>query len=110
MFAVTRSYYTSLIHAGVRIYEYTPGFIHSKTFVCDDEYGICGTINMDYRSMYLNYECAAWMYRTKAVTQIRDSFNDILPVCTEITAEYCRSRSGLTRLLQSLLRVFAPVM
>lgn len=110
VFAVTRSYYTGLIRAGVRIYEYTPGFIHSKTFVCDDEYAICGTINLDYRSLYLNYECAAWMYRTKAVTQIRDSFADILPVCTEITAEYCRSRSGLTRLWQSLLRVFAPVM
>jgi cardiolipin synthase len=110
VFAATRSYYTSLIRAGVRIYEYTPGFIHSKTFVSDDEYGICGTINMDYRSMYLNYECAAWMYRSKAVLQIRDSFTGILPVCTEITAEYCRSRSGLTRLVQSLLRVFAPIM
>ena len=110
VFAATRSYYTSLIRAGVRISEYTPGFIHSKTFVSDDEYGNCGTINMDYRSMYLNYECAAWMYRSKAVLQIRDSFTGILPVCTEITAEYCRSRSGLTRLVQSLLRVFAPIM
>ena len=61
--AVSRSYYEMLVEAGVKIYEYTPGFVHAKTFVVDDEYAVVGTINLDYRSLYLHFECAAWMYK-----------------------------------------------
>ncbi|NCB51405.1 MAG: cardiolipin synthase [Clostridia bacterium] len=110
VFAVTRSYYGSLLQAGVRIYEYAPGFIHSKICVCDDEYGICGSINFDYRSLYLHHECAAWMYRSKAVIQMRDDFNKTLLKCREITPEMWSKQSWHKRLLQSLLRVFAPMM
>lgn len=110
VFAVTRSYYAALIRAGVRIFEYTPGFMHAKGFVSDDEVAICGSINLDYRSLYLHYECAVWMFRCRAVTQMRDAFKGMLPECAEITGEYCRSRSWLLRLVQSLLRVFAPMM
>ncbi|NCC68480.1 MAG: cardiolipin synthase, partial [Clostridia bacterium] len=104
------SYYGSLLQAGVRIYEYAPGFIHSKICVCDDEYGICGSINFDYRSLYLHHECAAWMYRSKAVIQMRDDFNKTLLKCREITPEMWSKQSWHKRLLQSLLRVFAPMM
>ncbi|MEG1633400.1 MAG: cardiolipin synthase [Oscillospiraceae bacterium] len=110
VFAVTRSYYSTLIRAGVRIFEYTPGFMHAKTFVADDEYAICGTINLDFRSLFLHYECAAWMFRSKAVPSMVDSFLNNQALCAEITDDYCRSRSWLLRLTQSLLRVFAPMM
>lgn len=110
VYAVTRSYYESLIGAGVRIYEYTPGFCHSKICVCDDEYGVCGSINFDYRSLYLHHECAAWMFRSKAVLQMRDSFLETLDKCREILPDMCAGRNLFLRLLQSLLRVFAPMM
>ena len=106
---VTRSYYAPLMKAGVRIYEYTPGFIHSKTFVCDDDYGICGTINLDYRSLFLHHECAVWMYKSGAIADMKASFLETLEKCEEITRESYR-RPWYVRLGQSLLRVFAPLM
>ena len=60
VFAVTRSNYKDLIEGGVKIYEYTPGFVHGKSFVVDDKMAIVGTVNMDYRSYYLHYECGVW--------------------------------------------------
>lgn len=107
---VTRSYYAPLLRAGVRVYEYIPGFIHSKTMVCDDECGICGTINMDYRSLYLHHECAVWMCGSSAIADMRDSFVNTLGKCVEITPELYRNRSWVMKLGQSLLRVFAPLM
>lgn len=110
VFAVTRSYYPSLVKAGVRIYEYSPGFIHSKTFVSDDRIAICGTINLDYRSLYLHYECAAWMYGSAAVGELRRAYLRTLPKCREITDDYIRRQNPVHRLIQSLLRVFAPLL
>ena len=106
---VTRSYYAPLMKAGVRIYEYTPGFIHSKTFVCDDDYGICGTINLDYRSLFLHHECAVWMYKSGAIADMKASFLETLEKYEEITRESYR-RPWYVRLGQSLLRVLAPLM
>lgn len=110
VYAVTRSYYPSLIRAGVKIYEYSPGFMHSKTFVSDDTTAVCGTINLDYRSLYLHYECAAWMYGCSAVTVMRDDFLRLLPLCRVMDDEYLKKRGFLQRIAQSLLRVFAPLM
>ena len=92
------------------MYEYIPGFIHSKTMICDDEYGICGTINLDYRSLYLHHECAVWMHGSSAIAEIKASFLENIHKCVEITPELYRNRSWLMRLGQSLLRVFAPLM
>ncbi len=105
----TRSYYRDLLKAGVRIYEYTPGFIHSKTFVSDDETAIIGTANMDFRSLYLQFECGVWMYRTKAVEELRDDFLKTLEVCQPISGKDCRSNT-FTRFFQELCRLFAPLM
>lgn len=105
----TRSYYRELIRAGVKIYEYSEGFIHSKTFVSDDETAIVGTVNMDFRSLYLHFECAAWMCKSSAVGQIKDEFLNTLEICEEITAEKCRY-NFFTRIIQSLFRLFAPLM
>ncbi|MBE6032632.1 MAG: cardiolipin synthase, partial [Clostridiales bacterium] len=108
--ATTRSYYAQLIRAGVRIFEYSPGFVHSKTFVCDDLYGICGTINLDYRSLYLHHECAVWMYDTKALRQMRDSYLETLAYCQEIDEAWCKKQPGIQKFIQQLLRLFAPLM
>ena len=108
--AVSRSHYQPLIEAGVKIYEYTPGFIHAKTFVVDDDYAVVGTINLDYRSLYLHFACAVWMYQTPSVAQVRDDFFKTQQISQEITLEECRSLSFPRRLGRSVLRVFAPLM
>ena len=108
--AVSRSYYDMLVEAGVKIYEYTPGFVHAKTFVVDDEYAVVGTINLDYRSLYLHFECAAWMYKASCVTDVRDDFLKTQQMSQEITLEKCRNISIPRRLGRSVLRVLAPLM
>lgn len=106
---VTRAYYPQLIEAGVKIYEYTPGFIHAKSFVVDDEYATVGTINMDYRSLYLHFECGVWLYRTDSVAAVKDDYMKTLQVCRRVTPEDCRT-TGAKRLLQAVLCAFAPLL
>ncbi len=108
--AVTRAYYEILVESGVKIYEYTPGFIHAKTYVVDDEYGVVGTINMDYRSLYLHFECAAWLYHTKSIMEIKADFLKTLEVCESITLSACREVPLYKKAGRALLRVFAPLM
>ena len=106
----TRSYYRQLLEAGVRIYEYTPGFIHAKTFVVDDSYAVVGTINLDYRSLYLHFECATWLYKTDSVFSVKDDFFKTLDECMEYTLEMCSRQSILSKFIASLCRLFAPLM
>ena len=108
--AVTRSYYEVLVEAGVKIFEYTPGFIHAKTFVADDSYGIVGTINLDYRSLYLHFECATWLYQTRSVIEMKGDFAKTQALSKPITLEDCRAVSWPRRLGRTILRVFAPLM
>ncbi len=110
VFLLTRSYYDKLIASGVRVFEYKPGFLHAKSFVCDDCIATVGTINLDYRSLYLHFECGVWMYQTDAVMQIKEDALDILEQCREISALDCMNKSGWTRLWQSILRLFAPLL
>lgn len=110
VFLLTQSYYEQLIDSGVRIYEYTPGFLHAKSFVCDDEVATVGTINLDYRSLYLHFECGVWMYRSRAVMQVKEDVLSTLRVCREITKEYCENRNIFIRLTQSILRLLAPML
>lgn len=110
VFLLTESYYEQLIDAGVRIFEYEPGFLHAKSFVCDDEVATVGTVNLDYRSLYLHFECGVWMYRSRAVMQVKEDVLDTLEHSVEITKKYCRDRSMPVRLTQSLLRLFAPML
>ncbi len=107
--AVARAYYAGLLSRGVKVYEYTPGFIHSKSFVSDGDTAVVGTINMDYRSLYLHFECAAWLYRHPAVQEIEDDFQATLARCRPITEESCRDK-GIKKLLYAILRLFAPLM
>lgn len=107
---VTRSYYPVLLESGVRIYEYTPGFMHSKTFVADDEIAVVGTINLDYRSLYLHFENGVWLYGTPSVLQIRDDFLETLDQCLEMNVNDYRNLSALQRLKWSVLRLSAPLL
>ncbi len=110
VFLLTQSYYEQLLEAGVRIYEYSPGFIHSKNFVCDDEVAVVSTINLDYRSLYLHFECGTWMYQTKTVMAAKQDALDTFEICREIDLEFCRSRRLPVRALQSILRAVAPIL
>jgi len=107
---VTRSYYATLLEGGVHIYEYTPGFMHAKSFVVDDEYGVIGTINIDFRSFYLHFECGIWLYKTNSILDLKKDFLTTLEFCKKITIEECQAVKWYTRLGRSLLRVFAPLM
>ena len=105
----TRSFYRELIRGGVKIYEYSKGFIHSKTFVSDDVTAVVGTTNLDFRSLYLDFECGVRMYRTNAVIDVKEDFIKTLAECEEVTADMCQG-TIFTRAIQNFLRLFAPLM
>lgn len=107
---VSRSYYRTLVESGVKVYEYLPGFIHSKTFVVDDKYGVVGTINLDYRSLYLHFECGVWLYRCGCILDIKSDFEETLKVCQEFTLDDIRKIHPAKTMLMSVLRLFAPLM
>ena len=106
---ITRSYYRLLIEGGVKIYEYAPGFVHSKVFVSDDNTATVGTINLDYRSLYLHFENGTYLYNSKKVLEIKQDFLDTFPKCREMKAEDLRSGLFGT-LMIAVLRLFAPLM
>ena len=110
IYKVTRSYYAGLVAEGVRIYEYTPGFIHSKQMVCDDEVAVVGTINLDFRSLYLHFENACWFAGCRAVAEVRHDFEKMFPICREVTEKYSKKRSLALRGWECILRMFSPLM
>ena len=109
VFEITRSYFPRLIAAGVRIYEYSPGFIHAKNYVVDDEYAIIGTINLDFRSLVHHFENAVWLYRAPIISEMRDDLLSTFECAKEIT-ENDLSISFLRRALRSVLRIFSPLL
>ncbi len=109
-FALAKSHYPDLVGAGVKIYEYTPGFVHAKVFLCDDIHGVVGTINLDYRSLYHHFECAAYLYKVPALADIKADFIDTFAKSERITMDDVRrARLGM-RLLGALLKIFAPLL
>lgn len=110
VFLLTQSYYAPLIRSGVRIYQYTPGFIHAKCFVCDDEIATVGSVNLDFRSLYLHFECGVWMYQSKAVMQVKEDCLKTFSCSEEMTLAFCRNRNLFIRMLQSVMRLFAPLL
>ena len=110
VFALTRSFYGRLLSAGVRIFEYEPGFIHAKNVVSDDECALVGTVNMDFRSFYMHYENAVWTCGTPVVQDLRQDFVKTQQVCREITYEAWRNRPRWYKIIQSILNIFAPML
>ena len=108
--AVTRSNYDVLVESGVKIYEYTPGFNHAKSLTVDDKLAVVSTINLDYRSLFLHFECGVWLYQTQSVLEIKEDFLSTLKQSQPITLADCRAVSWYKRLGRSVLRVFAPLM
>ncbi len=107
---VTQYYYNELLEAGVKIYEYAPGFIHSKMFLSDDSVATVGTINMDYRSFYFHFECGVWMSQTDSINQIKDNFKDLFAASNEIKINNWKKRPIRYKLMQEILHLFAPLM
>lgn len=110
IFEVTRSYYARLAKAGIRIYEYTPGFCHAKQCVCDDEIATVGTINLDYRSLYLHFENGVLLYDCPIVEDVKKDFDNTFPECNEVTEKYRSGRSAVLRLGQCALRLISPLL
>lgn len=108
--AVSRAHYEMLTEAGVRIYEYTPGFIHSKVYLVDDRYAVAGTVNLDFRSLYLHFENAVYLFEATCISDMAEDFQKTFPLCEEITWRKCRNTGLLQRLFRAALRVFSPLM
>ena len=107
---VTQYNYLELLEAGVKIYEYIPGFIHSKIFVSDDRVSTVGTVNMDYRSFSLHFECGVWFSDSDTVMDIKAHFNEMLKVSKEITLEEWKKNPWHKRLKMAILHLFSPFM
>lgn len=109
VYRLTRSYYPTLLRAGVKIYEYTPGFIHAKSFVCDDKLCVVGTINMDYRSLYLHFECGTLMYNNPEIKQVRKDDLETMEKCRKVELSDMKT-NFLGELFDSFLRSVAPLL
>jgi len=107
---VTKSNYPQLIEAGVSIYEYTPGFIHSKTCVVDGIYATVGTVNLDFRSLFLHFECGVWMYKTNGVEEVLKDHLETEKLSQKISLEEARDIPFVKRVLQACLSIFSPLL
>lgn len=109
-FVLAKTYYNELLDAGVKIYEYTPGFVHAKVFTSDDEKAVVGTINLDYRSLYLHFECAALLYRNEEIPKVEADFQETLKKCQEVLASDFKRQPLFNRIAGRILRILAPLM
>ena len=110
VYATTRAFYGDLLAEGVRIYEYTPGFVHGKVLVSDDQVAIVGSINMDYRSLTWNYECGTWVSGSQTVLDIKTDLLDCIKVSREVCYSDWEETSFVKKVGQSVLRIMAPLM
>ena len=109
-YALAKTHYASLMASGVNIYEYTPGFVHAKVFVSDDEKAVVGTINLDYRSLYHHFECATYLYRCKCISEIEADYQETLLKCREVTPETIRQEKLSYKVMGAVLKAIAPLM
>ncbi len=110
VFAQSRSYYKELIKSGVKIYEYTPGFMHAKAFVSDGTKAVVGTINLDYRSLYHHFECGLYMEEVSSIEDIERDFNETLKQSQRVTLEDIKKFNIFTTMTAKVLKIFAPLM
>ena len=108
VYQLTRSYFATLIRAGIKIFTFTPGFLHSKTWLCDGRIGAVGSINLDYRSLYLHFECSTLLYGGQVLEEIRADMMDLESQCREVALRDCRT-SWLGTLVSAALRLVAPL-
>ena len=110
VYYLTQSSYHMLYEAGVKIYQYTPGFLHGKCVLCDDEYAVVGTINFDYRSLYHHFECGTYLYRTSCLRQIREDMEQVFEISEEVDDMFFKKHRFSGHILGPVLRLFAPLM
>ena len=109
-YALAKTHYRSLLKAGVKIYEYTPGFVHAKVFVSDDVKAVVGTINLDYRSLYHHFECATYMYKTPCISQIEEDFQQTLAKCRVVTEDTVKNEKLGTKIVGQVAKFIAPLL
>ncbi len=109
VFGMTRSFYPRLMAAGVKIYEYEPGFVHAKSYLADGKYAMIGTINLDYRSLVHHFENGVWMYKTAAVADLENDMVQTMAQCIEIQPEMLKT-DIFTRFIRAVVRIFAPML
>ncbi len=109
-YALAKTHYAALLAAGVRLYEYTPGFVHAKVFSADGRRAVVGTINLDYRSLYHHFECAAYLDRASCIANIEADFAETLPVCRRVTEEDLKKIGFGERLLGVLAKAIASLL
>ena len=109
VFALTQSFYNTLISAGVKIYEYTPGFIHAKGFVCDDKVGTVGTVNLDYRSLCHHFECGVWLYGSSSIDSIKQDFLETQSKSLLIDKTYLKNLPLKNRIISFFIKFLAPL-
>ena len=107
---LAKTHFAVLNDAGVKLYTYTPGFVHAKSFVCDDQEAVVGTINLDYRSLYHHFECAVYMHSTSAVADIERDFLDTQRLCRRVTQETIRNEKCHVKLAGFVLKTIAPLL
>ena len=110
VYLLTMSNFLQLLKNGVKIYTFTPGFIHAKCFVSDDVQATVGTVNLDYRSLCLHFECGVWMYKTEAVMQVKEDALRTFEDCHEVTLREYQNKSLLLRMFMGALKLFAPLL
>ncbi|MCB9499047.1 MAG: cardiolipin synthase [Erysipelotrichaceae bacterium] len=110
VYSVTKAYYSRLLASGVKIYEYTPGFNHAKMMVVDDVVATVGTINFDFRSMYLHFEDAIELYYTKSVLEVKKDMDYIIKKSKIVKAEVYLNKPVIVRIYWSIIRLFAPLL
>ena len=110
IWALSKRYYRRLAAAGVEVYEYTPGFVHSKVFVSDDEKAVVGTINLDYRSLYHHFECGTYLVNAPCINRIVSDFSDTLPKCRKVTMDTIRHEKISRKITGALLKLIAPLL
>lgn len=109
-FAIAHTYYQQLMVAGVKIYEFTPGFVHAKMFLSDDVKAVVGTINLDFRSLYEHYECATFIYGNSVIMDIKEDFRKTFEQCQRFTQEDYKKLPFMHRACGRIFRLFAPLM
>lgn len=109
-YALAKTHYASLLDSGVKIYEYVPGFVHAKVCVSDDCEAVVGTVNLDYRSLYHHFECAAYLYKTACISEIEADFQTTLKQCRRVTHQSIKKEKLSRRLTGFLLKAVAPLM
>lgn len=108
--SLAKTHYAALLDAGVKVYEYTPGFVHAKVFAADGREAVVGTINLDYRSLYHHFECAAYLHGVECLPQIEADFQKTLESCRPVSYESIRHEKWTLKLMGRVLKVIAPLM